>query len=520
MNQLTQVFPLQFLQATLSCAVAGLAVWLLLKAALRAWPALALQRGTWLLAQAAIVAVFLLALSPRSAQISLLPAIEIGKAAPAATPATLVGADGTHGADIDGDDAIGDSTWLASLAQAWLLAYGTGLVYCAGRWMRARRAVRTLAASARELDAAELRGHAAFRGKPVEQLLRRGLRVLETEAAVSPMLLGLRRPSLLLPRHLNTFSTEQQQLVIDHELTHWQRADPWWLHASLALQMLAWFNPVLRGLGQQLSWAQELSCDRQVLAGRPQQLRRDYAAALVTQLKLQQAMPAALGIQLAFGGLPHATLGERIRLIRDNALTPLAGLARLAVPSALFALLGACMLLQPAFAWRADLAPAAGPSAAASAPDLTPGQWRDPMQTARISSFYGVPRKSGTRHDGIDMAAPIGTPILAPAPGKVAESTDLYQGQAKYGKVIVIDHADGLRSMYAHLDQRTVKAGDLVAAGQAIGRSGATGRVTGPHLHLEVTRHGQHIDPQRLIAGLDQRATPYALRARASGRVD
>jgi murein DD-endopeptidase MepM/ murein hydrolase activator NlpD len=85
----------------------------------------------------------------------------------------------------------------------------------------------------------------------------------------------------------------------------------------------------------------------------------------------------------------------------------------------------------------------------------------------------------------------------------VSVSTNLYNGEAKYGEVIVIEHADGLRSVYAHLQKRSVKAGDVVTAGQLIGHTGATGRVTGPHLHLEVHRNGVKLDPELLLGSLD-----------------
>jgi murein DD-endopeptidase MepM/ murein hydrolase activator NlpD len=105
---------------------------------------------------------------------------------------------------------------------------------------------------------------------------------------------------------------------------------------------------------------------------------------------------------------------------------------------------------------------------------------------------------------------------MASADGRVVGSTDLDAGGAKYGKTIEIAHANGLRSFYAHLDRRLVAAGDVVKAGQVIGMSGATGKVTGPHLHFEVRHEGQAVNPESILAGLDAHATPGALRARAA----
>ncbi|MES2152766.1 MAG: M56 family metallopeptidase [Pseudomonadota bacterium] len=487
---------LSFLQASVSCALSGLAVWALARLALRAWPALAMQRAVWLLAQAAIGAAFVLALLPHSARLSVLPVIEL--AHPLATPFVPALTDELVAAGALAEQP--GSALLPLLAQAWLALYCAGLLLAVARWLRARRLLRQLLASACRLDAHALAAHAGFDGAR-----DRRLPVYETDAAISPMLVGLAQPLLLLPRHLRRFSDEQQQLIVAHELTHLQRRDPLWLHVSLALQTVFWFCPGLRALGRQLNWAQELGCDQQVLAGRPVAQRRQYAAALAAQLALQRCVS---GASLAFGDANGASLAGRVRLIRHNAMAPAGAMARGVVGAALAALLGAGVLLQPAFAWRADVAElSVGPA--------LPASWRAPLDRVRVTSFYGTARKNlADGHHGIDFAARSGTPVLATGAGVVVASTDLYEGGAKYGKVIVIEHAGGLRSLYAHLERRSVQVGARVGAGQAIGLSGATGRVTGPHLHLEAFQGEQRIDPQQLISGLDAFASATALRTR------
>ncbi|HYC35101.1 MAG TPA: M23 family metallopeptidase [Usitatibacter sp.] len=99
-------------------------------------------------------------------------------------------------------------------------------------------------------------------------------------------------------------------------------------------------------------------------------------------------------------------------------------------------------------------------------------------------------------HTGVDLIAPPGTPVLAAAGGVVA--TVAYV--AEYGNIVEIDHDNGLTTRYAHLSRSNVKVGDVVMKGQAIAQVGATGRVTGPHLHFEVREKGIPLNPNKFFA--------------------
>jgi len=118
----------------------------------------------------------------------------------------------------------------------------------------------------------------------------------------------------------------------------------------------------------------------------------------------------------------------------------------------------------------------------------------------RISGVYGSQRilngKPRRPHFGTDIAAPTGTRIGAMAAGRVAF---VHPGMFFNGKTVLIDHGLGLRSVYIHLSETSVKAGDSVAAGQDIGAVGATGRATGPHLHFGLTLDSTPIDPELVL---------------------
>lgn len=123
-----------------------------------------------------------------------------------------------------------------------------------------------------------------------------------------------------------------------------------------------------------------------------------------------------------------------------------------------------------------------------------------PLTRYRETTPFGAKRViNGVKvspHSGVDMAAPTGTPVKAVLPGKVVLTSHLYYT----GNTLVIDHGRGLFTLYAHLNSFSVSKGTIVRKGEAIGRVGATGRATGPHLHLGAYVKGTRVDPLSLFS--------------------
>lgn len=111
----------------------------------------------------------------------------------------------------------------------------------------------------------------------------------------------------------------------------------------------------------------------------------------------------------------------------------------------------------------------------------------------KLSSRFG-PR--GRRyHWGIDIPAPKGTPIKAAADGLVILSGSNLKGYSGYGRLVIIEHGSGMRTLYAHNSKNRVKSGSCIRAGEIIAEVGSTGRSTGNHLHFELRKNGKAVNP-------------------------
>lgn len=474
----------------------------LLQRLARSWPALRAHRSVWLSAQLALVLGMLLAVSPmpRSA---VAPTVTL----PATDDAALALGAGQGTVIIDLADASPAAGALDAalywLPPAWLGVYLAGFAWHAGQRLRtAWRWHRLLRRHARTIDPATLSTFAAITPEQRICIARGGLAVTTIDLPLSPMLHGVLRPRLLLPTQLATLDAAQQQLVVEHELMHWRRADPFWLALSGWLALLCWFNRPQCRFDGALREAVELGCDDAVLAGRAGAERQAYAAALVAQWRLQLACQVQ---GAAFGSVGVAGRVQRMR--RRQA-------ARLGVPVRIVAgagLLGVTLLgaaLQPAFSH----APAMPTTTIATMPPAVAehvhATWRWPLAAPRVTSLYGVRSPSRPRgHHGIDLAARRGTPVHAVAAGRVAVAAF----DPAWGHHVLVDHGGGRSSLLMHLDRIDVAPGQQVAAGDPLGTSGASGKATGPHLHLEYWQDGQRLDPALVLPDLDQRSTARAL---------
>ena len=127
--------------------------------------------------------------------------------------------------------------------------------------------------------------------------------------------------------------------------------------------------------------------------------------------------------------------------------------------------------------------------------------WALPV-AGRLSSDFGVrtdPFSGAERvHRGIDVAAKEGTGVRAPEAGKVVFAGE----RGGYGQTVIVQHESGVQTLYAHLSRVDVREGERLQRGAVLGAVGESGRATGPHLHFEVRRNGQALDPKNWTQGV------------------
>lgn len=346
-----------------------------------------------------------------------------------------------------------DRPWPGVMDAVLAGAAGCYLLVAAGKLAACARAFAWLGALARS-------ARASPGGEP---------QVRWTDEPVGPFAFGIFDRVVVLPRAaVAVLSAKQMRMVVAHERRHLQRYDPLLFLMLEVVDAVFWISPGVLRLTARLRLAAELQCDDAAVRGGD---ARAYARAIMALSGAFRAAPS---------GAPGAARQVRSRLQRI--------LARPAASST--------MRSSAIFAWVA--ATTVGAVLAVSATrvvELASTPFRPAVQ-GRITQAFGASGPSGP-HEGVDVAAPSGTVVLAPAHGRV-----LFAGWAsdREGNVVIIEHTNGWRTYYSHLLRPLVAAGRPVSRGRPIGRVGSSGRSSGPHLHVEVRRGPRRADP--LPAGL------------------
>lgn len=362
----------------------------------------------------------------------------------------------------------------------------------------------------------------------------------------SPMLTGFFHPQILLPS--TNIKSEQLQSIFYHELMHYKRNDLWYKLMLLGVLALHWYNPLVYLLVWQAENAMELACDSDVLQSQ-KITRKDYGLSILSQLKPVKATHMLLSTQF-YGGKKYMKI--RIKQIADTSCKK-NGKITLLLCAAWIMVVSFTIGCRPLAADVAqtsnfdqtqsltittynipddltentelaeeEIMPAESAAdaqveldavferiAANSKKQAYIGglmAWPAPEAT-HIVTPYGWIVNGTNFHTGIDIAGKdvYGTPVIATQDGTIAYVSSAHIPGSGYGRYIILDHGGDIATLYAHMSEILVKEGDYVTKGQQIGKIGATGYATGPHLHFEVREQGKCVNPEDYLVSEEEK---------------
>jgi len=305
----------------------------------------------------------------------------------------------------------------------------------------------------------------------------------------SPMLVGLRRPMILLP--VSSISEMDLKLVLTHELMHLKRKDLWVKVLALIAGTLHWFNPFVHVLRKDVSIWGELSCDEALASEMSHEERKHYGEAILNTLDNHSGINTAFYSPLC-EGKKHI---ER-RLIRMlNVKKTKKYIAVLAV-AAILAIGGTGLALATSSTGN-DIGNAINVSADKQSHSNIDGKYLWPVtEYNHISAAYG-----SSMHPMKNEMAFEDTPVLAADKGTVVEmgynETD--------GNYVILNHGGDIQTFYSQLFgfAEGLAEGDTVQQGDVIGYIGTTGEATGNHLHFSLIIDGEYFDPTSVFASED-----------------
>lgn len=403
------------------------------------------------------------------------------------------------------DRALDAAGWELALLVAWVL----GVVAVGSALARRRRRYRDVVARAEPVSDPAVLG--MLHSWKSELGVRRRVHLVTSDEPRMPFTYGTIRPSIFLPRSvLKSGDAGLVASVLAHELAHVRRGDDLILKGKLLVAALYFFNPIAWLSVRRMQEESERICDELVLSsGRLS--ARIYGRSIVAVLRLGLGQEASLAPAL-FGR--RRTLRARLETIMARKSFSERGVRALyPIPVALA--LG--LLLLPMAGTSTGVIATSGRDSSSSRSPEQAGTFvlSNPMPGARVSAAWGPMLNPFThekaQHRGVDLVGKPGSEIRAAAAGQVEEATTDYAGGAAHGTVVILDHGNGIKTFYSHLDRLDVARGQRVTRGEVVGTQGSTGKVTGAHLHFEVWEKGEFRDPALFVSEWQEEGAPHRM---------
>ncbi|MBN2012464.1 peptidoglycan DD-metalloendopeptidase family protein [candidate division KSB1 bacterium] len=329
--------------------------------------------------------------------------------------------------------------------------------------------------------------------------IRRNVEILSSDSLLSPFTIGFLKPVVVIPTCvLGNSNLKILETVIAHELVHIKRYDDVTLRIISIIQLIYFFHPLVWFARRKWLLNREFVCDNIVLShGQINPL--DYGRGLMSILNLnlsgQMEMCAVSGFQTQ-----KSEVYKRILLLKGAK--PMNRFKNMSLN--ILILLLALIILPMAGRSTSASAPNDMVSSVSSAVPLNSKiDFKSPIKSGKLTAAFGnimhPIKKSIYHHDGIDIAAKLGTTVHAAADGVVLEANLNYKKGEGSGRFIVIKHNDSYTTRYTHLDEVNVVVGQRISQGEQIGTVGNTGLSTGAHLHFEIVKDGTPQNPADFI---------------------
>ena len=327
---------------------------------------------------------------------------------------------------------------------------------------------------------------------------------IDLESTV-PRVYGLIKPKIIISeKTLYESDIKRLKHILLHELSHIKRHDIFFNIVRHILLSVYFFNPIIVIGLRQMERDCETACDETVLKILTPKEHIDYGHTLISLINKKDNVN-----NLALSLVKKKDIIRRLKMIKSYKKASL-------VSKALGFVLAGGIVITCMFAPQASAEYQAEITDDVFSPTKEVALIEEvsfteevviddalefifPTEHQKITSSFGVRKHPITgeeyKHTGVDIASPSGSDIFASEEGEVIYSDWL----ESYGKIIILEHSDGYQSMYAHCRSLLVNVGDTVEKNQVIATVGATGNSTGPHLHFEIRKDGEAIDPVTLI---------------------
>lgn len=322
--------------------------------------------------------------------------------------------------------------------------------------------------------------------------IRRKIDFYTSDKYLSPFTIGIFRPKIYIPLALiDSNNKTALEAIIGHELAHVKRHDALGTQFQFIIQAIYFFYPIVWLAGRNINESRERLCDRLVLQQK-QILPRQYAQSLIQIVQFNTMNSLAWPYAPAFKG-DKMKLRLRINQILENNIMNKKQVIMISASILVFSI----VTLPMASILKSNQSETNQPVYPKKHSKKV--EFVSPMQTGKISSGFGNRmhpiKKVLMHHNGIDIAAPLGTEVYAIAEGIV----DFADYKDAWGNKIVLVHENGFSSIYGQLSKILVKKGERVKVGDLIGLVGNSGQSTAPHLHFEIRENNEPLDPEEII---------------------